>query len=304
MHEHYTKMKKPALVVIIIGILIVVGYFIISRNKLTQKTDNIPSPTNSKFEDIKADLDGDGNQETLRLSYTDSEKEPVVSLIALDKNGKEIGKLPTSMPIQVPMPKSGKVYTPVKKDKNQFVSFDFSVGPHSSETMFFGLFELKTGGMGVLPVCLTDNVNGASDCLFWSGEVAELAVKDLDNDGNLEVVETVDEYPKSSTITQEEEKAINDTWGDLKKENIDEAKRVAMREKGGRGNKVVWGVYRYNGNFFEEQTGTNYDRYYTLASQYLKTKYPTYPTIMKKSAMSKDSLEYNLFIRQFWTKKS
>lgn len=297
-------MKKPILITILIGLLVVVGYIVVTKNKPLQKTENVIPITDSISEEVKADLNGDGNQETLRLSYTNSEKEPVVSLIALDKNGKEIGKLPTSMPIQIPMLKSGKVHTPVKKDKNQFVSFDFSVGPHSSETMFFGLFELKTGGMGVLPICLTDNVNGASDCLFWSGEVGELAAKDLDNDGNLEVVETVDEYPKDGQITTATEKIINDEFKDMGQDAVSGMTRIAKREQGGRGNKVVWEVYRFNGNFFEEQTGTNYNKYYTLASQYLKTTYPTYPSIMKRTTMSKESLDYNLFMRKFWTKRS
>ncbi len=295
------RSKKHILIIVLLGLLVVAGYLIISRNKPSKIVKTTPPITESKFEDVKADLNGDGNQETLRLSYTNSEREPVVSLIALDKNGKEIGKLPTSMPIKVPMPKSGKVHTPVKKDKNQFVSFDFSVGPHSSETMFFGLFQLKTGGMGVLPICLTDNVNGASDCLFWSGEVGELAAKDLDNDGNLEVIEIVDEYPKDGQITTDTEKIINDEFKDMGQDAVSGMTRIAKREQGDRGNKVVWGIYKFNGEYFKEQTGKNYDRYYDLVSKHLKATYPNYPTIMKRNSMSKDSLDYNLSMRQFWT---
>lgn len=266
----------------------------------TAKQSDSPDSSENK---VYADLNGDGKQETLQLILggADGKSPSVVSLIAYNENGKEIGRLPESMPIQVPMPGSGKVYTPIKKDKNQFVSFDFVVGPHSSETMFLGLFKLKAGGMGVLPVCLTDNVQGDSDCLFWSGEVGGLIAKDLDNDGTLEVIETVDEYPKDGPITAAIEKIVNEQFKNLSQDAENGMIRILKREQGGRGNKVVWEVYRFNGNFFEEQTSTDYDKYYNLVSQYLKTTYPTYPTIMRKDAMSKDSLEYNEFLSKFWT---
>ncbi len=292
-------MKKSILVIILILLLIVSGYFIVTRNKQSQQTNNDSSlTTGDNIKDVKADLNGDGNQETLRLTYIESAKETSsrASLVALDKNGNEIG--PHSLPIPRPLDDSGKAITPDTKHKQQFVSFDFSVGPHSSETMFFGLQQHSNE---VAPVCLTEDGKLPEDCLFWSGEIGELVVRDLDNDGFLEVVETVDEYPKSGTLTQDEEKAINETFKDLDKNVTDGMKRIAMREKGGRGNKVIWGIYKFNENFFEEQTDSNYDKYFALVNQYLKTTYPTYPTIMKRSTISKDSEDYNMFMRQFWT---
>lgn len=293
------KFRKLIAIIIILGLIFGVGYFFVSKNKPTPKTENTPLTADKNFEKVNADLNGDGVLETLRLSYVNTEEDlSVTSLVALDKDGKEIGSLPKSMPIPVPFSNSGKVYSPFATSKRQFVSFDFIVGPHSSETMFFAL---QDEAKEVLPVCLTNDVKGPESCLFWSGEVGELVVKDLDNDGKLEVVETVDEYPKDGTLTKEEEDAVNKVFKDSDKETYDGMMRIPKREKGDRGNKVVWGIYQFNGSFFEEQTGKNYDKYYDLVSKYLKATYPTYPIIMKRSTMSKDSLDYNLFMRNFWT---
>lgn len=256
----------------------------------------------TEVEEKYVDLDGDGQQDILRLSIGDRETEnPSVTLVAYDKDNKEIGRLPDDFPIMEPMSETTRVYTPIKKDKNQFVSFEFMAGPHSSQTMFFGLFEFKDGSVGILPVCLTDDVEGATDCLFWSGEVGELVVDDFDKDGILEVVEMVDEYPKDGPITEDIKTAVGKTFDDLGQKASDGALRVLKREQGGRGNRVIWGIYKYNDSYFEKQLDKNYDKYYVLVKDHITNLYPNYPTIMKKSEMSKDSLEYNEFMRNYWT---
>jgi len=257
-----------------------------------------------KVEEKYIDLDGDGQQDVLRLSTGYSETDnPIVTLVAYDKNNKEIGRLPDDFPIMEPMSETARVYTPIKKDKKQFVSFEFMAGPHSSETMFFGLFKLKDGSIGILPVCLTEDVEGATDCLFWSGEVGELVVDDFDKDGILEVVEMVDEYPKDGPITEEIKNAVDKTFDDLGQKASDGALRVLKREQGGRGNRVIWGIYSYNDSYFEKQSGADYDKYYAFVKDYIKNLYPKYPTLMKVTDMSKESLDYNNFMRNYWTGK-
>ena len=192
-------------------------------------------------------------------------------------------------------------YTPNKKEKNQFVSYEFSVGPHSSETMFFGLFELKDNTFGILPVCLSLDVKGAQDCLFWSGEVGSLVVDDFDKDGILEVVEMVDEYPKDGPLTKDIENITKDNFDKLGQNASDGALRVLKREQGGRGNRVVWAIFKYDDFYFKQQIGNSYNKYFSLVKDYIKNLYPNYPTIMKRSEMSKDSLEYNEFMRSYWT---
>lgn len=290
---------KRMLIALSILLVLVISTLFIKNRFFSPKKVVTPTEHKTETEDVKADLNGDGKQDTLRLSINNTtESYSVASLVTYDENGKELGRLPDSMPIAVPMTGTGKVYTPITKDKNQFVSFDFGVGPHSSETMFFGLFSLKAGGMGVLPVCLTENVKGAPDCLFWSGEVGQLAATDLDSDGNLEVIEIIDEYPKDGLITTDIQKNVEDTWKDSGQTAIDGAIRIIKREQGGRGRKVVWGIYHYNGSYFEKQTVANYSKYFVLAKDYLKS---IYPDIIRKDQMSQSSLDYNVFMKSFWT---
>jgi len=269
-----------------------------SKNYPRNKQDLDDTKTEEKY----VDLDGDGQQEVLKLivKYVDEENSEV-SLIAYDKDNKEIGRLPDMFPIKEPMFETARVHTPVKADKKQFVSYEFIAGPHSSETMFFGLFELKDETMGILPVCLTLDVLGASDCLFWSGQVGSLIAEDFDKDGVLEVVEMVDEYPADGQLTEEIENTTKDKFSDFGQEVSDDAISILKREQGGRGNRVVWNIYRYADFYFEEQLDEDYDKYYVLVKDYMKSFYPSYPTIMKKSEISKDSLEYNELMRDFWT---
>jgi len=275
-------------------------------SKFNKKYPKNTTLRNNAFgkEDKKVDLNGDGKEETLRLSYDQSETSPFsnVSLVAYDENGNEIGRLPDSMPIERPLSNRAKAFIGMKKDGKNLVSYEFSVGPHSSHTMFFGLFDLKTGGEGILPVCPTLDVKSAYDCLFWSGEVGSLVVVDFDNDGYLEVAEMVDEYPKDGSIDEDTKRAIDETFKDMGQDVIDAMTRIAKREQGGRGNRVVWGIYRYNGEYFAPQLGVNYEKYYPLVTAYINRFYKNYPGIMKKSEMSKDSLNYNELMKSFWTK--
>lgn len=262
---------------------------------------NKENKSDTKIEEKYIDLNGDGQQEVLRLTikYIDEENTEV-GLIAFDKNNKEIGRLPEEFPLYEPMSDSARVFTPIKKDKKQFISYEFIVGPHSSETMFFGLFDFKDGGTGILPVCLTMDVNSASDCLFWSGQVGDLWADDYDKDGILEIVEMVDEYPKDGPLTEEIENITKETFEKLGQKASDGALRVLKREQGGRGNKVIWAIYKYNDRYFEKQLGKDYDKYYILVKDQISNLWTEYPNIMKKSEMSKDSLEYNEFLRDYW----
>ena len=265
---------------------------------------NKENKSDNQIEEKYIDLDGDGQQEVLQLTikYIDEENTEVV-LIAFDKNNKEIGRLPEEFPLNEPMSDSARVFTPIKKDKKQFISYEFIVGPHSSETMFFGLFDFKDGSKGILPVCLTMDVNSASDCLFWSGEVGDLWADDYDKDGILEVVEMVDEYPKDGPLTEEIENITKETFEKLGQKASDGALRVLRREQGGRGNKVIWAIYKYNDRYFEKQSEKDYDKYYVLVKDSISNLWTEYPNIMKKSEMSKDSLEYNEFLRDYWSGK-
>ena len=269
---------------------------------------NITLGNNSEnTEELRLDLDGDGKEEMLRLTLLNDEEQypETKSLIAFDFEGNEIARYPEDLPMAAPMSGSAKVYSLDKNSKKQFISYDFIAGPHSADTMFLGLRESNDGTKTILPICFVEVPQSALDCLFWSGEIGSLVVDDLDGDGFVEVVEMVDEYPSTSKLSSEEEKAIVEVFNEQEIGDFTNmAKTIAEREKGGRGNRVVWGIYRYNGEYFVPQLGVNYEKYYPLVTTYLKRFYKDYPIIMKKSEMSKDSLDYNEFMRDFWTNRN
>lgn len=275
---------------------------------ISKFNENYPKNTtlqNSGFaiDQKRIDLDGDGEDEILNLAYTNNEEESfeVKSLIAYDQEGKEIARYPEDLiQIPVPMSDSAKAHKLDKSNNKETVSYDFIAGPHSSHTLFVGLREYK-GEKILLPTCFVESPENIFDCLFWSGEVGSLVAQDLDNDGFMEMVEIVDEYPKDGSITSDIKVTIDETFKDSGQDVIDDMIRIAKREQGGRGDKVVWGIYRYNGEYFEPQLGSDYEKYYPLVTTYLRQLNKDYPEIMKKSEMSKDSLDYNEFIRNFWT---
>lgn len=252
---------------------------------------------------IKADLNGDGEKELLSLTNSGSDEEPAGLLTAYDESGKEIAKLFEGNPIPMPFSNSAKIYTLDKDSKKEFVSYEFIAGPHSSRTTFFGMYKLSTGQNSIVSICKTKGIKESSDCMFWSGEVGSLLVNDFDKDGKIEVVEMVDEYPKDGVLTKEEEDAIIKVFGSDDKETLEGVTRIPKREKGGRGNRVVWGIYSFNGEIFEQQLGTNYEKYYKFVKEYLDLNLD-YPTVMKRGELSKSSLEYNEFMKDFWTKDS
>ncbi|GDX61963.1 hypothetical protein LBMAG33_2730 [Candidatus Levyibacteriota bacterium] len=303
--------KKSKIIIFIILLLCLLFFsinnFYFIKNNSSNNLNNDDLKKNNKLQEIKVDLDGNGDQEIIRVASVkkdniiDKEKDlSFVTLIALDKNEKELGRLPKYMLLPEPILNSGKVYLLSSKIKIKIVSFDFSAGPNYSETMFFAL-SIQDKLKNIIPICFVDKVKGPENCLFWSGEKEDFIVKDLDNDGNLDIVEIINEFPGSSEITEEEEKVINGRFANIDKDRLNGIKRILMREKIGKGNKIVWKIYTFNDKFFEEQIDDNYNKYYGLVIEYFKKKNSKYPKIMKKNEMSDDSLEYNLFMRKFWT---
>lgn len=281
-------MKKIILIIFIL-ITAFLAYLFFSQkgeNKLEQKNVLNTSEENKFF----IDLDGNGEKEYVVLGIPKNKQDNYLkSLIAYNKSGEEIASLPSEISIKIPTFKSAKIHRLNTKSDEEYFSLDFIAGPHQSETMFF-----KLDNNLIIPICHKDEVSGPYDCLFYSGNAGYLPLKDLDKDGYLEIIETVDEYPRSGELTPEEENAINQV---AEKEGMDKfaegARIIAKREKGGRGKTVVWAIYSFNGKRFVEQTGDNYEKYYDLIGNLIENK-------MKKSELSKDSLEYIQFVRNFW----
>ena len=251
------------------------------------------------YEDKFADLNGDGTPEKLRLILSNnSSLNENPKLIAYDHNNIEKARLPDSMPINDPLDNSGKVYTLNNRTERQAVSFDFSVGTHEIQTMFFELVNTDEG-LVILPICLKKEAIQASDCLFWSSEPGYLKADDFNDDGILDVAEIVSEYPKDGPISKELESGIKSAGADKEINNV--LLRIAKREAGGRGEPVIWDIYSYNGEYFQKSDSNEYQKLFIGAKEHLKPIGPQFSNIKRRQDISKDSENYNIFIRTIWT---
>jgi len=294
----YTKFK---VIIALLGVsLVLVVGFTLAPKFLPQKStqNQNDKAENGLIEGVKGerlfvDLNGDGNKDYIVLTLPDNVLDlNLEAMVAYDSSDKEIGRFPQELPLLVPFEDSFKTYRLISDYTEEAFSFDFIAGPHQSETMFFELL-----GDKILPICLNEEVKSAYDCLFYSGNVSYLPAKDLDSDGYIEVIEVVDEYPTDGELSSKENEAIDKAFEEQGVNEFTEgAERIARREKGGRGRTVVWAIYSYNGEFFEPQTGSNYTKYYNLLGDLIQNK-------MKKSELSKDSLDYINFAREFWSKR-
>jgi len=277
-------------IILIIFVLIVtaLGYWFVNRGGKTLNYTNVSE--NIGGNKFFIDLNGNGENDYVILGIPEEEQGNYLSSIkAYNPAGEEIASLPSEIGIKVPISESIKIHKLDTNNTKEYFSFDFIAGPHQSETMFFELRDNL-----ILPVCHEEEVTGPYDCLFYSGNTDYLPLLDLDNDGYLELIETVDEYPNSGQLSSEEESAITQTFDNQEIDGLTkDAEIVAKREKGGRGRMVVWAIYSFNGKMFVKQTEENYEKYYDLIADQIKNK-------MRKSELSKDSLEYIQLVKNFW----
>lgn len=289
------KFKTIVIILVLLIVYVVAKGFVtgeLTHDYSKELADLNAKPTPTKINNnisIEVDLNGDGTKDKLVVTES-TQSATIKEMAAATSDGKLIGILPDGMSIPFPYKDSLKIIKLNSDDKNEFVSMESAIGPHQGLTFILGL--MNDGR--ILPVCKTLNPKQLIDCSFWDGEVGQLQFADLDGDKNIEVVEYVDEYPTNGSLSTDELKA----FGDAQDNKTYQATmmRIAKRENGGRGRKVVWAIYKYDNGFFKEMTGKNYDKFYQLA---VASNYQSSP--IKKSQMSQASIDFNEFVYKVWT---
>ena len=196
-----------SILVFIIAVLIFGRSFV--KEKISQLSKSQVAGVEEELLELGADLDGDGELEYLKVN-SDKDNFKVSSIVAYDSEGETIGSTPERITFPKPAVDSFRVFRLDSQQNKDFFSFDFIVGPHQFERMFFELYEGS-----ILPVFFTEEIEGADDCLFYMGGPDYLLVEDLDRDGYVEVAEVVDEYPSEGELTKEEEETIEKEFGEL-----------------------------------------------------------------------------------------
>lgn len=261
------------------------------RQSSFQNTSNLPieeekpRPERNK---IMGDFNNDGKLERAIVYIAGEDESTSQNYIAFfDEKGKEIFRSPEWMTFPNPVEEEIEALK-LKTSKNKsFLKLEFLVGPHQTEIMFIGIDEEH----GVTPICKNPIEKVPEDCLFYSTHIGGIQIGDLDDDDFIEVVEYVDDYSDIGQISKEEETAIEEGFG----EAAEEAKQIVLREQGGRGKGVVWGIYRFDGGRkFNPLSGKDFlGIFNSLAKEQ--------PDLMKKSEMTKESIEYIESTRKFWT---
>lgn len=205
-----------------------------------------------------ADFDGDGSPELVlafsKDDYFNKEIDFGGYIAAFKENGEEIARTAEDFtPIYSTLPSHMKSYQLDTNSKKEYLRLEVVAGTHQFKTLFLG-----TDGNKLLPICKKGEPEEIDDCIFYNTR-GELTVDDIDKNGLTDIVEIVDEYPP----------------------------------KGGRGKAVAWGIYSFNGKYFEPKLNEAYEKIFVLLSKQDSS-------LMRGSELSEESIENLQMIKNFW----
>jgi hypothetical protein len=249
---------------------------------------------------IFIDINGDGEQEYI----TQIEKNSKVYLQLYSQDGTFMAGMwndNTLMPAA-----DHQVLKLSSNSSKEYLRWDQAVGPHEIETLVFTLFSNK-----LHPVYSYNSKKQMIYAPFYTSR-GSLEIRDFDSDGALEVVEFVDEYPVNAPRLNdpEIEAQVKDIYRrqNLDQEMLDGILKIIRRENNGlgRGKKVIWGIHE-----FVDSNPPSFlmlqDAELVSASNAVintlndKTAGTPVDEVIPFSRLTKDSIDFNHFVRKFWT---
>ena len=103
----------------------------------------------------------------------------------------------------------------------------------------------------------------------------------------------MDEYPEKAELTQEELDSVEQGLGEMGEETKNAMLEITQREKGGKGRKVVWGIYSFDGQTLIPLEGDEFfNMYFELLTQDGE--------LISKEDLSEELLEYQEMVQRFW----
>lgn len=283
---------------IIILIVFVLGFYVFSNQKRnnTKSLDQAKKINADKY--LKVDFEGKGNPALLDIQQLEK------GFRVFTKTGEEIY-------FNDAFPRVTSSYKIVKLNKNnkkEYLQWDNIVGPHETQTFFYTLIK---GRLQPLPAF--DFETNIYTLAFYTSR-NDLGVGDFTSDGLSEVVENVDELPTDAPRLNNPdiEEKIRETFSKegLSEKEMQDWIKIADRENygKGRGGVVIWSIHSFVESefpFFRKLSVNDYneiaDRYVSAMNQvFEKTKVNS--KLMKVNNLSKDSIDFNYFVRDFWTK--
>lgn len=242
-------------------------------------------------ERMYVDLDGDENEEEVK-AFVDVDMDGGMDTTLKAYEGDEIiAEFYPGISIMTPMINSFRTHILDKGSNNEYFSFNFIAGTHSSETMFFRLNDNNQ----IVPVCFKEPIMGPDDCLFFSDAMDSLIVEDINEDGFVEVVETgIERGPYIEELTEEEELAIEEAFTDLSDEEIAEAKEIATSGSNRTGRLIALHIYSFDGDIFKELTVDEYSNMVVLLTK-------DHENVISRNEAPLTNLEYIEMAKKFWT---
>ncbi len=309
--KNILKLLKSHIGIHVVYGLLIVSVFIFGLFFYHKKSAKLDRTINKKMEleeqihedRVALDMNGDGRSEMLinplmvEDYYVSGTTKPFLTLY--DSDGKKIARTPEWFGSAPNASKMDFVTPPKGTQLNDLAQIDVTIGPHQTESMF-----LKLEGDLLLPICKTEKPIGIDDCLFYNS-AGELGVESGLMGGlgdKLAIIEFVDEYPANrDKLDDKTQNIIRDVF----KEASESAIKIAEGELGSRGSRVVWNIYIFNGKIFEVQTDGNYDKYFSFLEEDAQWRSELTneeaSTLIKRSEMSQESIEYIEFVKDFWT---
>ena len=237
--------------------------------------------------DYYVDADGNGEKEKV-VFITNEETGGLTKISIMGKDGKVAASTSDDIGFPPPFLESFETHKFATKSDIEFFSLDFIEGPHQARTIFMGAIDDT-----IYPICKTNETQSVFDCLFYNSNDDYLVVQDIDEDGFVEIIEYVDEYPEKAELTKEEEDAVNSAFDDKGKETVSAMLEITQREKGGKGRKVVWGIYAFDGQVVVPQEENDFFDYFFDLQE-------NSPEIISKYGLSEELVKYQEMVQTIW----
>lgn len=284
---------------LVIVALALVGYFFIPRREsepIIEPNTKFSDELDPKIETLEGDLLGIGSKQRIVIAV--GERKVKVEVYEGDK-------LTASNVFDGGLVRPTSQYSLIKVNESQsreYIRWDQFSGPHQIETLI-----LTTGSGIVRPVLVADYENEQWYAPFWSIR-DNTYIGDIDGDGISEVVEYVDEYPPDAPrlVDVELEKIARDEFPDEKE---DDMWKIVSRENygDGRGRKVIWNVYTIRSDdplIFQKANKEDYEiltQDVFKAMKMVNEQVEGSQEVISRYDLSLDSIEFNDFVRDFWT---
>lgn len=274
-----------------------------SDQYLHKSSGSSPSQNSDNIVKLSADMLGTGKPQELRIQQ--GEEGVIFSLYAEDK-------LVTQRVYDDGTIRAADDYSLVKFDASSptdYLVWKQMAGPHQSE--LFVLMVIQGNFYSIPSGDFTKKVWYEP---FWNNR-DDFFINDLEGDGLLEIFEYTDEYPPDAPrlSNPELEQITSDAFA---KYNIEEATdsmiEILNRENNGegRGRKVLWAIHTFEPGdppLFRKLIGVEFsDQADRLLGAYSMVRNNVSPEqslqeIISKDQLSQDSIDFNLFVRSFWT---